>query len=319
MYIYINKYIHTGARREHHPSVNKKEAVHLLLPGPCVTNVISHHENETTHYCLQNNLFAKNKKMMKIILFAYLSFSISSVSAFGTRHVATTTNNPKPQQYRISLFSNKSSKNRVTRLFSKEDDLPKGMEDAFRQLEDLNSLGGDSFTVPEKKQDEAFAKAMQELDLQGIEDAIPSSPEAEAALYSDMAIEISGVSEIDLIDKVKSEMGGSKTAFPQFDPTVRETEMFMEKALDEALDEAKRKGDYIGDKESILDNKEIMKEIEGIFDRANEQLLEGLEDIRSEQVKRNLYRQVSCDRCDSSCAQYTIPSRNIIFGPRTFS
>lgn len=173
------------------------------------------------------------------------------------------------------------------------DELSKGMEDAFRQLEELNSFGDDSFTVPERKvkQDEAFAKAMQELDLKEIQQQTgpAPTPEAEAALYSDMAKEISGTSEMDIIDDLKSDLGSdSKTSIPRFDPESRESEKFMEKAFDEALEEAKAKGgeeSIVVDKESILDNKEIMKEIEAIFDKANEQLLEGLEEIRAEQIE----------------------------------
>lgn len=175
------------------------------------------------------------------------------------------------------------------------DELSKGMEDAFRQLEELNSFGDDSFTVPERKvkQDEAFAKAMQELDLKEIQQqtgtSAPTTPEAEAALYTDMAKEISGTSEMDIIDDLKSDLGSdSKTSIPRFDPESRESEKFMEKAFDEALEEAKAKGgeeSIVVDKESILDNKEIMKEIEAIFDKANEQLLEGLEEIRAEQIE----------------------------------
>jgi hypothetical protein len=37
--------------------------------------------------------------------------------------------------------------------------------------------------------------------------------------------------------------------------------------------------------ESILDDKEIMKEIEVIFERGNEKLMASLEEIRKEQVR----------------------------------
>jgi hypothetical protein len=219
---------------------------------------------------------------MKINSFAFLSFAVAHVSGFQTIPTRSfyRRTTVRPQEISNADLSRHSN----TILFSKEEDgVSKGMEDAFRQLADLNALGDDSFTVPEKKvqQDEAFAKAMQDLDLKGIK---PSTPEAEAALYSDMASEISGASEFELIDDVKSEMGGSKTIFPKFDQSSRDTELFMEKALDEAIKEAQAKGDASVDKESLLDNKEIMTEIEAIFDRASEQLLEGLEDIRKEQV-----------------------------------
>jgi hypothetical protein len=221
---------------------------------------------------------------MKINSFPFLSLAVAHVSGFQTIPTRSfyRRTTVRPQE----LSNTDLSRNSNTILFSKEDGdgVSKGMEDAFRQLEDLNALGDDSFTVPEKKvqQDEAFAKAMQGLDLKGMEGANPSTPEADFALYSDMATEASRSSEFDLEGDVKSEMGGSKTN--KFDQSTRDTEKFMEKALDEAIKEAKAKGDTSVDKESLLDNKDIMKEIEAIFDRASEQLLEGLEDVRKEQV-----------------------------------
>lgn len=168
------------------------------------------------------------------------------------------------------------------------EDISKGMEDAFRQLEDLKSLGGDEAPLPERKkqQDQAFAKAMQELDLKDIQDVSPAPPESEARLYQDMASEVSGdITEFDVISDVKSEMGGSPSVIPQFDPTMRDTDKFMEKALNEALEEAKKDSTLDIDKESLLDNKEIMGEIEKIFEKANDELLEGIEEIRTEQVR----------------------------------
>merc|ERR1712238_8762 len=71
------------------------------------------------------------------------------------------------------------------------------------------------------------------------------------------------------------------------EPTL-DTDKFMNKAIEEAFKEAKEQNSNvestIGDKESFLDNKEIMSEIEKIFDKANEELLEGLEEMRSEQT-----------------------------------
>ena len=62
-----------------------------------------------------------------------------------------------------------------------------------------------------------------------------------------------------------------------------------DKAIEEALKEAKERNSdveqIIGDKDAFLDNKEIMSEITKIFDVANDELLEGLEEIRTEQVR----------------------------------
>lgn len=178
----------------------------------------------------------------------------------------------------------------TTRLLAKkgdEDKPSKGMEEAFRQLEELKAFDGDSPPLPErkKKQDEAFAKAMQELNLKDIADLPEASVESEVELYKDMAVELSETTETDLIATVKSELGGSPTVMPRFDPAARDTEKFLEKALDQALAEAEKKAQTEINKESLLDNKEIMKEIEKIFDKANAELLEGIEEMREEQVR----------------------------------
>mgnify|MGYP003337499042 CR=1 FL=1 len=111
------------------------------------------------------------------------------------------------------------------------------------------------------------------------------SPEAEVELYKDMASELSAASsEPDLIaadfqsDLEMTDDTGDKI------PTL-DTEKFMNKAIEEALKEAKEQNnDVIRDKKALLDNEEIMSEIGKIFDKANDELLEGLEEIRAEQT-----------------------------------
>ena len=177
-----------------------------------------------------------------------------------------------------------------------------GMDDAFRQLEELASLGGlddsDGEYDEEKKKrkDEAFARAMKELNLQDIikeeekkEGVQPpaSSLESEVELYKDMAEELSvAESEEDIVLDLKEDIL-SATASSASDQAEM-TNKLMDKAIDEALVEAREKladkESVALDKESFLDNEEIMSEIEKIFDKANAQLLEGLEEIRTEQV-----------------------------------
>jgi hypothetical protein len=180
---------------------------------------------------------------------------------------------------------------RVLRAKSDDEDLPKGLEDAFQQLDNMKALGDDTFTVPEPKTqpDEAFAKALEDIDLKGIEVGTPS-PESEAKLYKEMASELEGQSEEDLIASMKEEIEGTSiggTAIPKFDPALKDK--FMEKALAEAMAEAEKKADAPIDKSSLLDNKEIMKEIEAVFDKANAKLIKGLEEIREEQVRTRIH------------------------------
>ncbi len=196
---------------------------------------------------------------------------------------------PLTRHHRIPFSSPRCP---TVRLFAKKDgdkSSPNNMEDAFRQLEELISLDNDNLSpLPErkKKQDDAFAKAMQELNLKDVvEDKPEATIESEAALYKDMAVELSETTETDLIDIIKTDLGGTPTVMPKFDPTTRDTEKFMEQALDQALKEAEKQAQMDIDKESLLDNKEIMKEIEKIFEKANAELLEGIEEMRKEQVR----------------------------------
>ena len=179
----------------------------------------------------------------------------------------------------------------LTRRRAKKEDEGKkssmmGMEDAFRQLDELKSLDKDEVALPDrkKKQDEAFAKAMEELDLKDIAEEEPAPMESQVELYKDLASEIESTTETDLIAGIKTALGGTPTSFPMFDPTTRDTEKFMEEALEQALEEAEKKAQIEINKDSLLDNKEIMKEIEKIFDKANTDLLAGIEEMRMEQV-----------------------------------
>ena len=171
-----------------------------------------------------------------------------------------------------------------------------GMEDAFKELESLQSLGGESlpdFSGKPKEKDEAFASAMEGLDLKDIlseaeAESSGTSPESELDLYKDMASELDvASSEEDLIAadfKNDLELAESNEAGI---PTI-DTQKFMDKAINEALAEAREQDSSVNveeEKEAFLDNKEIMSEIEKIFDKANDDLMEELEEIRAEQVR----------------------------------
>jgi len=65
-----------------------------------------------------------------------------------------------------------------------------------------------------------------------------------------------------------------------------DTDAFMKKAFEEALDDARRAAplDNIAtDPQSILNDQEMLREINDVFDRANDKLLAGLAEIREEQ------------------------------------
>jgi hypothetical protein len=65
------------------------------------------------------------------------------------------------------------------------------------------------------------------------------------------------------------------------------TDVMMRRALQEALIEVRKNAPLnpASDPNSILNDKEMMKELNAIFDRANEKLLSGISEIRQEQVR----------------------------------
>lgn len=192
-----------------------------------------------------------------------------------------------------------------------------GMEDAFRRLEELTfpdmsggdigesqkgrGFGGSSSssspgarTGGKKKtaaeRDEAFARAMKELDLKDFV-APTAGLEAEAELYKDMAAEVAaaGGSDDGLRAALTVDLMDADEVLER--ARTRATERFMDRAIDEALRDAVRgrgeddDAEPMMDRDTLLDNKEIMGEIEKIFDKANEELLRGIEEIRAEQVR----------------------------------
>jgi hypothetical protein len=203
----------------------------------------------------------------------------------------------------IATQVSSASRFRVLQAKGDDEDVSKGMEDAFKQLEGLKALGDGSLIPDKKKQDEAFAKAMDELDLK---DVIPPplTPEKEVKLYEDMVAEVADKDDEDLYSDVLADISGKPKGFtkpslskkmiiPDFDPKQQGTEDMMNKALEEALAEAKARGNVEINTESLLNDKDIMKEIETIFDRANDQLMAGLQEIRTEQVGHTVYIAVN--------------------------
>lgn len=72
--------------------------------------------------------------------------------------------------------------------------------------------------------------------------------------------------------------------------SVKDKDDFLNRAIQEALEEANKlaQQNSQGEKkitDTILDDEELMKEIEDIFEQGNEKLLASLEDIRQEQVR----------------------------------
>ena len=195
-----------------------------------------------------------------------------------------------------------------------------GMEDAFRQLNELESLlddDDDNKPVPPPKKKKIDADTTSSLPDDTIKEV---SPEQEIKVYRDMVGELEQNEDAEAYSDIMNELGGKpkqvEDTYSQVmsdlggTPKPKEveppstlnlgdgddgdgvgssaseidTERFMDSALQEALKEVKVNNPKIlGD--SILDNKEIMKEIEDIFEEGNEKLLASLEEIRQEQVR----------------------------------
>jgi hypothetical protein len=165
-----------------------------------------------------------------------------------------------------------------------------GMADAFRQLGDLDSLGDGEEAKPASQPIKKATLSSPDESLPSVE---PAPPEKEVQMYKAMVKDLEQQNEDDLYSNVLADMGGSAgPKEPQASPTTSvdviesgttlgETEDFMNQALNEAMKEVKLNNPSIA--ESILDDKEIMKEIEVIFERGNEKLMASLEEIRKEQ------------------------------------
>lgn len=185
-----------------------------------------------------------------------------------------------------------------------------GMAEAFRQLDELQSLDdGDDATNKENEgasadssfdKDAAVAAAAEASVSKDtlFTGAEPMPMEQEVKIYSEMVSELEDTDQADLYKDVLSELGGSsgdsssaeltqeQPPSPSIPPMIEsesDTEAFMEQALEEALEEVKVNNPKVTG--SILDDKEIMAEIEQIFERGNEKLVESLDEIRREQVR----------------------------------
>ena len=188
------------------------------------------------------------------------------------------------------------------------------MNDAFRQLESLGSLDDDDDLAAAA----AAAKKKVQLDEQAkaaLSDVEAPSLEKEAAAFTKMLSD----DDQDAYQDVMSDLGGTPKEFDaasnpsssgksqasrtsvsviedaspsqqSIPKSEEDPESFMNQAIQEALEEARSmsptepggSGRKMSD--SILDDEEIMKEIEEIFEKGNEKLMASLEEIRKEQV-----------------------------------
>ena len=207
----------------------------------------------------------------------------------------------------------------------KEDAGNAGMAEAFRQLESLDSLGNEKETTEDGGV--SLPDGIEKVDLSRVglptddttsKDAETSSPEKEVQMYTDMVKDLEDQSEDQLYSDVLKDMGGDSATTPKSAPSSPaapspkidlngDTEEFMNQALKEAMSEVKINNPKIS--KSILDDQEIMKEIEEIFDRGNEKLMESLEEIRQEQ--RQLAQASANKNADTAQAAMEADARRL--------
>ncbi len=186
-----------------------------------------------------------------------------------------------------------------------------GMEDAFSSLNELSSLGSNDDTT---KVSQTNIKADIDL-LTNLDTSSEKSSEDEIKLYRDLMQELETEGEDGIYDNILDELSISENnskstrVFKDVDgigslvndeeeiltavDISQNTDELMNKALEEAMKEVSVTTsenidnidkEIVSLPESILNDEEMMKEINAIFDRANEKLLDGISEIRQEQV-----------------------------------
>lgn len=192
-----------------------------------------------------------------------------------------------------------------------------GMEDAFKSLDALSSLDFDDLKEEKlgKTSIQASGDSLESIIDGGSNIDERSSPE-DLKLYKDIVQELETEGEDGIYENIMGEMTSSSsssssknsksndkkvlsdadglgTLSKEDDETLtaveisNDTDELMKRALQEAMEEVTSETSTDGKAalpDSILNDKEMMDEINAIFDRANEQLMESISDIKDEQV-----------------------------------
>ena len=202
-----------------------------------------------------------------------------------------------------------------------EDDKRQGMNKAFDELNTLSELDLSDESELDKALEQR-KNISSSSSSSSSSTTITEAPEEELKLYGEMYAELNDKGEDQLYDDVLSELTGvDSSSEPKTDKDEAEEKMkksdrpsskikdveedeivetyedvdniggifteedqseFMDRAIKEAMAEAKEAAPgQLSD--SILNDKEMMKEIEKVFDEANKKLLASVEDIRKEQ------------------------------------
>ena len=146
-----------------------------------------------------------------------------------------------------------------------------GIYDAIREEMGGGSAGG----APYKTIEEAVEKETSILDdadgLGGAKDEDEESEEEDATIIEK---DVSQAPPLTADDVVREATG---------QPAKPDMEKFMEAAVTEALEEAREQAPEVVNPQSIRDDEELMAEINAIFDKANEKLLDSVKEMKAEQ------------------------------------
>ena len=159
------------------------------------------------------------------------------------------------------------------------EELPLGMEEAFQQLDSLQSLDG----LPSSESTSPPTSAPNSSTASTTSRTFSLPLEKEIEVYKDLVTDSDRTD--DIYADVLSDMTESKTNVASSGTSKGNLmdDPAMQQALADAMKEVSAKNPSTKD---ALNDKEIMKEIQAIMERGNAELLASLEDIRQEQVSQ---------------------------------
>lgn len=215
----------------------------------------------------------------------------------------------------------------LNKRFSKEnadteDDDRTGMDEAFKSLDALSSLDmndlKDDIGVDKGNKSTTNLKADENIlkDVSSSESSNSVDDQDKVKIYTEIVEELENEGEDGIYENIMGDLKDSPTSSStksvladadgigsigqdENEETLtaveisQDTDEFMKRALEEAMDEVKLKSseDGKGDTklpEGILDDAEMMKEINAIFDRANEKILDSIAEMKDEQVRNQV-------------------------------
>jgi len=212
-------------------------------------------------------------------------------------------------------------------LFAQEkDDNDKSMENAFRKLDALDSLDDEvsvDMPPPIESKDVETTKASPITTEQEVQLYTSMVQELESrdedALYADVLEDMGGTkpeTDNELYASVLEDMGANSPSLSELDldEPAQEANIDKDRLLDDAISQALEQVTVNGPStvDSILEDEDMMKEIEDMFEKGNEKLLASLQELRKEQMdlaKANAEQRLAQSEAKATQAQQERASR----------